>query len=108
MPLQTLWAVFLVGSVGGFALELLHWYTLRRENRLPAYATSPIYWCITLAMIVLGGVVAVLYFGARADGIVAFHVGASAPLLLQKLTSTLATQTGARNIETTPLSFMRW
>lgn len=108
MTLQTIWAVFLVGAGGGIALELLHWYALRRDERLPAYAASPVYWFITLAMVIFGGAIAVLYFGERADGIVAFHVGASAPLLLQKLTSTLAREPGAKNIGSTPINFMRW
>ncbi|MNK36482.1 hypothetical protein D3C87_550330 [compost metagenome] len=108
MPLQTIWAVFLVGGAGGIALELLHWYALRRDARLPAYAASPIYWFITLAMAIFGGIVALLYFGSRADGIVAFHVGASAPLLLQKLTSTIAREPGAKNIGATLIDFMRW
>ena len=108
MSLQTIWTVFLVGAAGGIARELLHWYALRRDERLPAYAASPVYWIITLAMVVFGGGIAVLYFGSRADGVVAFHVGASAPLLLQKLASTLAGEPGAKSIGTTPINFMRW
>lgn len=108
MTLETVWAVFLVGTLGGFALELLHWYALRRRGRLPTYGKSPFYWMVTAGMMVLGGVVAVLYFGSRAEGILVFHVGASAPLLLQKLTTTLAHEPGAKSLGASPIDFMRW
>ena len=35
-----------------------------------------------------------LYFGERADGLLALHVGISAPLILQKLASTAAQRGG--------------
>jgi hypothetical protein len=108
MAIQTVQMVFAAGAAGGVALELLHWYALRRDPKLPAYAGSPIYWIITAGMIALGGLVAVLYFGARAEALLAFHVGASTPLILQKLTTTIAKQPGAKGGSPTVLDFFHW
>jgi hypothetical protein len=108
MPLHSTYTVFAIGAAGGAALEMLHWYALRRDRRLPAYATSPLYWLITLAMIALGGLIAILYFGSRAEALLAFHVGASTPLILQKLTTTVVREPGAKSLDASPMSFLNW
>ena len=110
MSLESIYWVFGVGALGGAALELLHWYALRRDPQLPAYASSPVYWLITAAMVAVGGFAAILYFGGRANAMLAFHVGASTPLLLQKVTTTLVQQPGAKSLEArvTPLTFWQW
>lgn len=100
--------VFVAGLCGGAALELLHWHAIRRDEKFPQYASSPAYWIITAVMACTGGLMAILYFGARADGLLALHVGASTPLLLQKLTTTVAKKPGAKSLQATPLSFMSW
>jgi hypothetical protein len=82
--------VFASGCAGGLVLELLHWYNLRTNINYPAYVRSAFYWIITAAMVACGGLLALFYFGNKADAIVAFHVGLSAPLILQKLTRTVA------------------
>lgn len=108
MILSTSSQVFLAGLAGGAVLELLHWYAVRRDAEFPIYARSARYWVISGLMAVAGGGVAFLYFGDRADGIVAFHVGLSTPLILQKLTTSLAFQPGARGGNKSILDFFRW
>lgn len=56
------------------------------------------YWSVTFLMVVAGGGLAAIYFGDSADALVAFHVGVSAPLLVQKLSTTMA-QPGARRAD---------
>jgi hypothetical protein len=112
VTLTGVWAVVLVGCAGGIAGELLHWRHLYRKGRLPDYARRIGYWGVTFGFIALGGMAAWLYFGERAPGLVAFHVGASTPLLLQKLVSAVPKATGARaagHFEAVSLfSFMDW
>ncbi len=109
MSLTSILHVFLVGTSGGIVLEFFHWYALRRENRLPAYARRVVNWVLSAIMAVVGGFLAMLYFGASADGIVVFHVGLSAPLILQKLTSTLALTPGAKGVSRASwLEFFKW
>ena len=100
--------VFLGGLVGGAVLELLHWYNIRRDPQIPVYARSPIYWIITLLMAVVGGALALLYFGSQADAIVTFHVGLSTPLILQKLTTTVANVPGGKGVGPSIISFFTW
>lgn len=109
MILTGAFQVFVVGTLGGILLELFHWYSLRREARLPDYAHSSFYWAISAGMAVAGGALAWLYFGSRADGIVALHVGLSAPLILQKLTTTIAKTPGGKSSQMAEwVRFLQW
>lgn len=109
MQLVTPLQVFGVGFAGGFLLELLHWYALRKERRMPAYAKNPIYWIVTALMAVSGGGLAVIYFGDRAEAILALHVGISTPLILQKLSTTaFKTPGGKGRSDVGLLSFFDW
>jgi hypothetical protein len=105
--LTTSYQVFLVGLAGGAVLELVHWYNIRRDEHFPTYAASPLYWIVTALMAVVGGVLAVIYFGSQAEPIVTFHVGLSTPLILQKLTTTIANVPGARG-GASFVSFFTW
>jgi hypothetical protein len=107
MSLMGTYQVFLAGFAGGAVLELMHWFNLRRKPSFPKYCRSIGYWIITVAMACVGGLLAVLYFGDRADAIVVFHVGLSTPLILQKLTTTVATAPGAKG-DAGWLDFFRW
>ena len=100
--------VFLCGLAGGAVLELLHWYNIRRDPQIPAYARSPLYWIITVLMAIVGGGLALLYFGSQADAIVTFHVGLSTPLILQKLTTTVANVPGGKGSGPSVVSFFTW
>ncbi len=88
-------AVMGTGLAGGAANELLHWWSLRESENLPTYARSPFYWCISVLMIVLGGVLAWLQLGKSAEALVAFQIGLAAPMLLQKLAKTAPAAGGA-------------
>src|SRR5580700_10883585 len=98
MALDNLWVVFLVGTLGGAFAELLHWWNLRQQEVLPAYVKRPFYWIVTVLLMVAGGGMAVLYFGARADGMIVLHVGAGTPLILQKLVTSIPEPKGARAV----------
>src|SRR5260370_23625473 len=76
-------AVFGVGFSGGIANEILHWWGLRENPQLPQYAKQPLYWAVTLAMMLLGGALAWLQLGGRADGLIAFQIGLAAPMVPQ-------------------------
>ncbi len=108
MDLVTTSQVFLVGFLGGILLELIHWYNLRREDNFPEYIRSPFYWGVSMLMAAAGGFLAVLYFGSRAQGMIVLHVGLSAPLIIQKLTTTIATVPGGRGARASILNFFRW
>ena len=88
-------AVFGIGLAGGAANELLHWWSLRESENLPTYARRPFYWCISGLMIVLGGGFAWLQLGATAEALVAFQIGLTAPMLLQKLAKAAPGPAGA-------------
>jgi hypothetical protein len=96
MTIESGWLVFLTGCLGGVFCELLHWWDLRTKPEWPAYAYWPRYWVLTLAMLAAGGIVCWLYFGQRADGVVALHVGLSTPLILQKLVASVPERPGAK------------
>ena len=96
-----------IGLAGGVVAELLHWWNLREAKQLPDYAKSPTYWIITLGMILAGGFITWIYFGQRAEAIVALHVGISTPLILQKLVISIPETGGSRNIIATPQPSVR-
>src|SRR5271157_514645 len=108
MVLIGLYQVFLAGFLGGAILELMHWYNIRQRATWPIYSKSVTYWIITVAMAATGGLLTMFYFGSRADGIVALHVGLSTPLILQKLTTTIATVPGGKGGGAGILEFFRW
>ena len=96
MQLNSSIEVFLIGTLGGVLLELLHWYKLRHDEHWPDYIRSPGYWILSLAMALVGGSVAWIYFGTRADAILVLHTGLSTPLILEKAASTVALQPGVK------------
>jgi hypothetical protein len=108
MTLNSTLQIFLVGFFGGLLLELVHWYALFKQDRSTTFIRNPVYWVISLLMAVAGGGLAVLYFGSRAEGIVALHVGLSAPLILQKLVTTVADVPGAKGPGAGVIDFFKW
>ena len=100
--------VFLLGSVGGCINEFMHWWNLKSDPVFPEYARRAKYWIITAIMVLIGGGLAVLYLGASVDALLALHIGLSAPLILQKLTTTAAAVEGARGGGATVVNFFRW
>lgn len=108
MTLNSMWQVFAVGVFGGFLAELLHWWGLRTQGVLPEYADQTLYWVVTGLLIVSGGGVATLYFGPNADGLLALHIGASTPLILQKMVSAAPERPGAKAAGPSVRRFFRW
>lgn len=108
MDFSNEWAVFFLGCAGGSINEFLHWWNLRVEPEFPEYARRTKYWLITAIMVLIGGGLSVLYLGARVDALLAMHIGLSAPLILQKLTTTAASIQGARGTKASLVNFFRW
>lgn len=83
--------IFLWGIFGGFLAELAGLFEIRRSapQDLPLWMKSLTYWIITCLMILSGGLLVVLYVrsGASIDALVAVNIGASAPLVISRLTS---------------------
>ncbi len=100
-------AIFGSGCVGGMLAELLHWWNLRESLLLPAYSKSVFYWCITIAMILAGGFITWVYFGDKAEAMIAVHVGLSTPIILQKFVNSIPDTKGSKNIIATPAPTIR-
>jgi len=84
---------FLWGAFGGLAAEVASVFALR--HRLPAEAphflTSWLYYILALCMTAIGGAVAVAYqrSGSSLNPLLAMQIGASAPLLIRKLSESV-------------------
>jgi len=100
-------AIFGTGCAGGLLAELLHWWNLRESPQSPAFAKSPLYWSITMAMVLAGGFTAWVYFGNRAEAIIAVQVGLSTPLVLQKFVTSVPDTKGSKNIIVAPAPTVR-
>ena len=102
-------AVCLLGSIGGLTAEFMHWYSLRHQNRLPVYLKSPFYWMITIGMVLVGGLVAWLRYGASGTSFDVFVTGLTAPILLQKIINQAPRQkTGAKGDSGNLYEFFVW
>jgi len=78
---------FAYGVGGGAAVELLKWWRLREElmeKGVPDWSRSPLYWVITLVMVLAGGGLVFIHMrsGAVLTALLALQVGASTPLIL--------------------------
>jgi len=89
--MESLGSFFLLGVAGGFVAEFLGLFKLRKEapELWPKYLKTPIYWTISIAMMVVGGGLVILYIASDATvtPVLALNIGASAPLILQVLTA---------------------
>lgn len=90
--LHGFWQVFGVGFAGGFAAEMLALYEMRHSSDLPVYLKSPFYWTISAVMILLGGGLTTLYGVAEVQALLAVNIGASAPLILRSLSTTVTSK----------------
>ena len=83
---------FIYGIFGGLLAELLGLYKLRTQapSAFPSYLRSKFYWLVTIAMILAGGVLVLIYnkSGLELKPIIAVNIGASAPLILGTLIQT--------------------
>ncbi len=85
MIVNGIFQVFLCGVFGGVLNELLKLYRIRESKRLPYFIKSPVYWIITGAMIIVGGILTILYGHTNINAILAVNIGLSAPLILENL-----------------------
>ena len=100
---------FMIGIGGGVACELLHWYTLaRKPGGVKPYMTKPVYWVCTAGMVLLGGFMPILYTNGPMPAILCFHLGASTPILLQKLGTTPPRLMGPQGARASLRSFFEW
>ena len=98
------WSVFGLGVFGGVAVEVLRWWKLRESRNLPEYANSLFYWGVTLAMFLLGGLLASMYGFEGRNPVTVVHLGASAPALINALASQTKSpdRSGALGLERGP------
>ena len=84
--MEVCWQMIVLGFVGGCAAELLQWFRIRRElyRGIPDWAKSWSYWIVTIAMVGVSALLVFMY-SIKSNPILAFNVGASAPLILKSL-----------------------
>ena len=84
-----LWECFIWGLFGGFLSEILGLFKLRQQlaKEFPMWLKSPIYWVITIGMILVGGILVIVYEQSDQilSPIMAVNIGASAPLIIGSL-----------------------
>lgn len=84
---MTTFETFLFGLVGGLLPEIYALYNIRHtwQKTKPGWVTSIFYWCITIAMVCLGGGTAALYsyIGVKLNALMAIHLGLATPVLIQ-------------------------
>ncbi|MGA8408660.1 MAG: hypothetical protein WB680_15900 [Candidatus Acidiferrales bacterium] len=86
MQVTQLWAQCLIGIAGGFACELLHWYSLsRKPGGTTRFSRHAVYWITTAGMIIVAGAMPLLYLQGTVSALLCFHLGAATPILLQKV-----------------------
>ncbi len=88
LEISGFWIVLTFGSFGGVLAEAWRWYKIRESPNLPFYLKSPLYWTVTVIMILVGGILACLYGTENVDAFLALNIGASAPLIISALAST--------------------
>ena len=94
MQISGLWQIFAVGALGGVFVEILRWWKIRESPNLPAYARSPLYWAVTILMVLSGGILAVLYGTNQRNALMVANIGATAPALIGAFTT--KSKTGSR------------
>lgn len=75
---------------------------------MDAFRAKPVYWVTTVAMVLLGGMMPVLYIQGPASALLCFHLGAATPVVVQKLVANLpagVAQQGAHESRATLRNF---
>ena len=88
LEISGFWIVLAFGCFGGVLAEAWRWYKIRESPNLPSYLKSPLYWTVTVIMILVGGILACLYGTENVDAFLVLNIGASAPLIISALAST--------------------
>ena len=80
------WQAFAFSCAGALAVQILHWFSVARKGRWPKYSQSVVHWLLTIALILISGVVGAAVFWNRSfDALLAMQSGVSAPLLINQL-----------------------
>jgi len=79
------WPVFAIGLFGGFAGELIELRRVLKKKKKDLANLSAGYWIITVLTILASGVIATFYGIQDANPLAVFHIGVSAPLIIQRL-----------------------
>lgn len=87
--------IILICSFGAFTQEFIHWYELRGKLHLNKYKTmikSPLYWIITICMILISGIGCYLLFETKIYNYkdLQFILGAAFPLIFKKMVSSIS------------------
>jgi hypothetical protein len=68
-----------------------------------------VYWMTTVAMILLGGAMPLLYLEGSASALLCFHLGAATPIILQKLVAYAPSLVGRQGSDGVSIqNFFRW
>jgi hypothetical protein len=91
--------VFIWALIGGAIAELMKWWRLFNADnvspqKLEEYKKGPVYWIVTILMVIAGGLLAVAQKIDPANPLLALNVGLSAPLILQGLAAAVPSTAG--------------
>ena len=86
MTVNGIW-VFVAGCGGGLLAEFAGIWALRKEDpkSWPAHYGQLVYWAISVGMILVGGFLAIIYGVHDMPVLLALNIGASAPLIIQRI-----------------------
>jgi len=81
-------SLYLLAFIGGLAAEMLD-LSHKRKGYLPTYIKTKFYWCMVFVMSSLGSLLVFLYIdtGTVITKMLAFNIGATAPMILSQLSS---------------------
>lgn len=96
------WTIFGLAVFGGALGELLKWWQLKESPNMPEYAKRPIYWILTVLMILAGGVLGLVYGIDPNQPVLAINVGISAPLIIKALSASAPPSPGTKALQPEP------
>ncbi|MCP4352630.1 MAG: hypothetical protein GY795_44810 [Desulfobacterales bacterium] len=109
MTVEIIWKGIWFGVFGGISIEILHWYFISRKPEGSApYAKKPVYWLSTILMIGLSGLMPALYLDGTESALLCFHLGASTPILLQKMVAAAPDLTTQQGVSVSIKTFFTW